>query len=239
MRHHGLRVSWGGASQGHGPNPRSHLLTDLPLPGLLRELVGITVTDWHALPPGVSYAVAYGKEAIPASIWAEALEPDPGTEELATYTAGPFGGAAALSCRPLSAGRALYLGWYPTLQQAELLVADLADRAAVDRLDPLLPEGVLRARRGRSTMLLNFTEQAQRVAVTRHGGPDVLRVVEADLPERRAREVRVNVLAPQFLPTISCSGAKVLPPARRACRSPQERRSLAWWAQVDTVNEAA
>jgi len=78
-----------------------------------------------------------------------------------------------------------------------------------------------------------------RVAVTRHGGPDVLRVVEADLPERRAGEVRVNVLAPQFLPTISCSGAKVLPPARRACRSPQERTSLAWWAQVDTVNEAA
>jgi len=78
-----------------------------------------------------------------------------------------------------------------------------------------------------------------RVAVTRHGGPDVLQVVEADLPERRAGEVRVNVLAPQFLPTISCSGAKVLPPARRACRSPQERTSLAWWAQVDTVNEAA
>ena len=78
-----------------------------------------------------------------------------------------------------------------------------------------------------------------RVAVTRHGGPDVLQVVEADLPERRAGEVRVKVLAPQFLPTISCSGAQVLPPARRPCRSPQERTSLAWWAQVDTVNEAA
>jgi beta-galactosidase len=140
----------------------SNLVTDLPLPGLLRELVGITVTDWHALPPGISYAVAYGKEAIPASIWAEALEPDPGTEELATYTAGPFGGAAALSCHPLSAGRALYLGWYPTLQQAELLVADLADRAAVDRLDPLLPEGVPRARRGRSTSC--STSQSRRSA---------------------------------------------------------------------------
>jgi hypothetical protein len=84
-------------------------------------------------------------------------------------------------------------------------------------------------------MLLNFTEQAQRVAMTRQGGPDVLQVVEADLPERRAGEVRVKVLAPQFLPTISCSGAQVLPPTRRACRSPQERTSLAWWAQVDTT----
>ncbi len=34
-----------------------------------------------------------------------------------------------------------------------------------------------------------------RVVVTRHGGPDVLRVVEEDLPEPRAGEVRVKVLA--------------------------------------------
>ncbi len=34
-----------------------------------------------------------------------------------------------------------------------------------------------------------------RVVVTRHGGPDVLQVVEEDLPEPRASEVRVKVLA--------------------------------------------
>ncbi len=34
-----------------------------------------------------------------------------------------------------------------------------------------------------------------RVVVTRHGGPDVLRVVEEDRPEPRTGEVRVNVLA--------------------------------------------
>ena len=34
-----------------------------------------------------------------------------------------------------------------------------------------------------------------RVVVTRHGGPDVLQVVEEDLPEPRAGEVRVKVLA--------------------------------------------
>jgi NADPH:quinone reductase-like Zn-dependent oxidoreductase len=35
----------------------------------------------------------------------------------------------------------------------------------------------------------------RRVVVTRHGGPDVLQVVEEDLPEPRAGEVRVKVLA--------------------------------------------
>jgi NADPH:quinone reductase-like Zn-dependent oxidoreductase len=34
-----------------------------------------------------------------------------------------------------------------------------------------------------------------RVVVTRHGGPDVLQVVEEDLPEPRAGEVRVKILA--------------------------------------------
>ena len=34
-----------------------------------------------------------------------------------------------------------------------------------------------------------------RVVVTRHGGPDVLQVVEEDLPEPEAGEVRVKVLA--------------------------------------------
>jgi NADPH2:quinone reductase len=34
-----------------------------------------------------------------------------------------------------------------------------------------------------------------RIVVTRHGGPDVLQVVEEDLPEPRAGEVRVKILA--------------------------------------------
>jgi len=34
-----------------------------------------------------------------------------------------------------------------------------------------------------------------RVVVSRHGGPDVLQVVEDDLPEPKAGEVRVKVLA--------------------------------------------
>ena len=39
-----------------------------------------------------------------------------------------------------------------------------------------------------------------RVVVTRHGGPDVLQVVEEDLPEPRTGEVRVKVLAADHSP---------------------------------------
>ena len=38
-------------------------------------------------------------------------------------------------------------------------------------------------------------KEYHRVAVTRHGGPDVLQVVEADLPERRSASFQVKVLA--------------------------------------------
>ncbi len=34
-----------------------------------------------------------------------------------------------------------------------------------------------------------------RIVVTRHGGPEVLQVIEEDLPEPRAGEARVKILA--------------------------------------------
>ena len=39
------------------------------------------------------------------------------------------------------------------------------------------------------------TGKYRRVVVTRHGGPEVLQVVEEDLPEPKAGEVRVKVMA--------------------------------------------
>ncbi len=78
----------------------SNLVTGLPLPGLMRELVGVTVADWHALPPGVSYDVNLGGEEVKAGTWAEALVPESGVDALARYTSGPFVSQAALTARP-------------------------------------------------------------------------------------------------------------------------------------------
>jgi hypothetical protein len=65
----------------------------------------------------------------------------------------------------------------------------------------------------------------RRVVVTRHGGPEVLQVVEEELPEPEAGDVRVKVLA---------AGVSAYDLMHRrsgslpACRIPRAKTSLAW-----------
>jgi hypothetical protein len=133
----------------------------------LRDLVGATVAEWHGLPPGVSYDVAYEGRGIEVGFWAEALTPDTDVDILASYTSLPFAPRAALTARRVGdrGGRALYLGWYPTPDQAASIVASVADLAGVRRLAQPLPEGVVMTRRGTSIILLNFTEQTQTIEI--------------------------------------------------------------------------
>lgn len=154
--------------------------TDLPLPGLFRDLVGITVREWHALPPGTSYDLESNIPGLtgPATLWAEMLEPlvpdsqspDPDFQVLARYESGPFSSNGALSERKFGTGRALYLGWYPNDLQAEALLAYLATRAGVPSLGNL-PEGMVTSKRGAHIILLNFTEETLTATVE---GRDVL-----------------------------------------------------------------
>jgi beta-galactosidase len=142
------------------------------------------VSEWHALPPGVAYGLETGLAGLegPAQTWAEALVPEnPACTAWARYTSGPLAGQAALSEHALGAGRAWYLGWYPGMGQAQTLAAHLAEKAGIARL-AVLPEGVVAARRGPFTILMNFTDQAQQAAV--HGealqvGPRGVRVMRS------------------------------------------------------------
>jgi len=137
------------------------------LPGPLREMVGITVSDWHSLPPGASYNLSSSIPGLvgPATVWAEALNPansDPQT--LAHYISGPFSSHAALVERKVRAGRALYLGWYPNDSQAEALLAHLSSQAGVFSL-AAVPEGLIVSQRGPHLILLNFTEEPLKATV--------------------------------------------------------------------------
>jgi beta-galactosidase len=146
----------------------SNLVTDSPLPGPFRELVGITVSDWHSLPPGASYNLSSSIPGLagPATVWAEALNPaisgsqsrDSDLQILAHYISGPFSSYAALVERKVGAGRALYLGWYPNDQQAETLLTYLVSQAGILPL-AVVPEGLIVSRRGPHLILLNFTEE--------------------------------------------------------------------------------
>ncbi len=146
----------------------SNLVTDQPLPGVLRDLVAVTVTDWASVPPGVGCDLETDLPSLrgPATFWAEALAPELDAAVLARYTGGPFAGAAALTECKVGDGRALYLGWYPTEAQASAIVSHLAGGSGVARLVDDLPAGVMVARRGPYTLLLNFTDEPQTAHVT-------------------------------------------------------------------------
>lgn len=150
-----------------GSKTTSNQFTDQPLPGVFRDIAGVTVRDWHALPPSTSYDFSATIPGLlgPAMIWAESLLPtipDPlvGEHEsqvLAHYISGPFKAHAAFTEHRVGAGRVLYLGWYPTEPQAAALLAYLVDRAGVDS-HASVPNGLIISQRGPYRILLNFTD---------------------------------------------------------------------------------
>lgn len=157
----------------------SNIVTDQPLPGAYRWLVGATVTDWHALPPGEGYQI---HSSIPdldglAEFWAESLEPletssnnigsvseeknsNMPAQAIVQYSSGPFAGKIACSEHHIGNGRAYYLGWYPTIKQSISLLTHLVAQLEIPQLGPL-PPGVIHIRRGQFTLLFNFTDQTQ------------------------------------------------------------------------------
>jgi beta-galactosidase len=154
-----------------GFKTESNRVSEQPLPGELRYLVGATVSDWQALPPGVAFDLSSEISGLggQADFWAEALKPPLSacTEEegeaqvfrcLARYTSGPLTGRVALSEHAFGAGRVLYCAWYPQVEQAQALLAHLVEETGVVRISGL-PHGLVARRMGPYTILLNFSEQ--------------------------------------------------------------------------------
>jgi len=136
----------------------TNIVTELPLPGELRSLVGSGIVDWHALIPQVNYNFT---SHIPnlegsASLWAEALEPEE-SEVGVQYREGPFVGMAALTSRVLGSGKVYYVGWYPQLSQANAFLSHIVSELGI-QTKPELPESVIYIHRGPFNIFLNFRE---------------------------------------------------------------------------------
>ena len=151
----------------------SNLVSAQPLPGVFRGLLGAEVTDWHALPPGVSYPVQSEVPGLAgeSQVWAEALKPLPPAAPwegiaavLASYTEEPFSGKAALVERLVGDGRALYLGWFPSVGQAQAILEYLAGKSGIERLGDI-PDELVAIRRGDLVAVLNFSEEARELEV--------------------------------------------------------------------------
>jgi beta-galactosidase len=146
-----------------GFKTRSNRVPETPLPGPLRNLAGVTVRHWQSLPPHIEIAVDSSISGLgQAQIWVETLEPMDGTETLAHYRDSDGMSTAAITQRRQGSGTVTYMGWYPTLQQAQSLIAHLAAQADIRTLSPL-PEGVTAVHRGDCLVLMNFTDSAQTV----------------------------------------------------------------------------
>lgn len=140
-----------------GFKPRTNLMTDQPLPGPFRDLVGATVEAWHSLPPGVTYpATDHKHQTLAVATWAEGLS-TLSAQPLMFYAGGPLEGWAAVTVNVVGQGRAVYAGVWPSEAVLNSLIGWLLPQAGVQPL-ALLPEGVLISRREGFIFLLNFTD---------------------------------------------------------------------------------
>lgn len=143
-----------------GSKNESNLMVDEPLPGLLRSLVGGTISDWQSLPKDVQFAL---RSEVPgltgdAGIWTEAIKPD--DEEivnvLARYLGGPLSGKAALTEHNFGAGNVYYLGFYPNHEQMKAILRYFAQVVRCEGMIDL-PDGVIVTQRGNHRIGFNFT----------------------------------------------------------------------------------
>lgn len=138
----------------------SNVVTDQPLPGVYKEIVGAKVTQWHALPSGVSYPL---QSEIPGTgetvtFWAESLVLESNTKALASYSSEPFMGQAAITQNQIGEGNICYYGFYPSLDQASAFLKYLVSQHEIETPEEL-PEGLIVIQRGNRTLLFNFTDQ--------------------------------------------------------------------------------
>jgi beta-galactosidase len=148
-----------------GFKTESNLVTDQPLPGDFRELTGVRVSSWQALPEGVTVGVEWLMVNIQwlmvndaAATWVETLQPiHEGVKVWARYRAWPGEGLAALTEQGVGRGRVFTLGFFPTSEQALALVTMLAEQTGIPHLEPL-PHGLIAIPRGNFWVLLNFTD---------------------------------------------------------------------------------
>ena len=157
-----------------GAKTESSQMTRTPLPGFLRDVMGVTVEDYapiYSAKQGVKLSAALGGADGVADagcgIWADILQPA-GAEVLATYTAGAHAGKTAITSNKYGNGKAIYVG--ADLDAASLgkVLRNLAKSASVQQPLDVSPGVELTVRTSGAkkwTFLLNHTSEVQTVGL--------------------------------------------------------------------------
>ena len=147
-------------------------IVETPLPGLLRDVMGVELIDYQPIyseKQGVKFAGSLAGADAECKIWADILDPkDKDVEVLATYTGGQYAGKAAITSHRFGKGKAIYLG--PHLEGAELarVLLTLIASSGVARSIQVPPGIEVTSRRTNQqtwTYLLNHTAKEQSVNV--------------------------------------------------------------------------
>jgi len=143
-----------------GSKNESNIMVNEPLPGLLRSLVGGTISDWQGLPPDVLFTI---RSEIPGlygdvGFWTEGIRPDDNevVNILARYLGGPLSGRAAITEHEFGAGNVYYLGFYPNHDQLKSILKYLIKCVNCEGILDL-PDGVVVIQRGNHRIAFNFT----------------------------------------------------------------------------------
>jgi beta-galactosidase len=98
-----------------GVKDDANAVVNLPLPGLLADLCGVTVDDYDALPPTTAQEVQFVIPELSASwppqarIWCDILCPQ-SAEVIALYTRDYYAGQPAITRNYIGQGQAIYVG---------------------------------------------------------------------------------------------------------------------------------
>ncbi len=104
-----------------GVKNQSSQIVRTPLPGLLRDVMGVTVEDYVPIyVPGqkVKFSSALSGPDGEVNLWADILKPEK-ADVLGTYASGDYAGKPAITSNNFGKGRAIYIG-------ADLAAASLA-----------------------------------------------------------------------------------------------------------------
>ena len=155
-----------------GVKTETSQIVRIPLPGLLHDVMGVTVEDYvpiYSARPAVAFSSVLSGPDAKVGIWMDVLQPS-GAEVLGTYTSGAHAGRAAITMNSFRKGKAVYIGADLNAESLARVLRTLAAQAGVTQ--PLeVPPGVevtVRAAGNKQWMfLLNHTPALQTVNIPR------------------------------------------------------------------------
>jgi beta-galactosidase len=155
-----------------GAKTETSQIVRAPLPGLLRDVMGVTVEDYIPIYSGkqrVEFSGFLSGPDAEIGLWMDVLRPD-GAEALGTYS-GSHPGQAAVTMNRFGEGRAVYIGADLKAESLARVLPILAGEAGARRPLDAVPTGVevtIRASGGKQWMfLMNHTPALQTIKLPR------------------------------------------------------------------------